>query len=93
MSNLLTSNQEEEWVRILGKGMVTIPKSWRDELGLEEGEVVRAKKVGNKVIFEAQIPAPYRIFSDEEIKGWLKEDQLFPQLSSKINEKIKSKSS
>lgn len=75
MSNLSINNQEE-WVKILGKGMVTIPKNWRDELGLKTGEVIKAKKVGNKVILEAQIPAPYRIFSDEEIKEWLKEDQL-----------------
>lgn len=90
MSNLAVNNQEE-WVKILGKGMVTIPKAWRDDLGLEEGEVIKAKKVGNKVILETQIPAPYRIFSDEEIKEWLKEDQLPTKLSSKVDEKIKFK--
>lgn len=89
MSNLILNNQEE-WVRILGKGMITIPKSWRDELGLTEGEIVKAKKVGNKVIIESSESAPYRIFSDMEIKEWLKEDQLPAQLETKINEKIKS---
>lgn len=89
MSNLISNNQEE-WVRILGKGMITIPKSWRDELGLIEGEVVKAKKVGNKVIIESGEPAPYRIFSDVEIKKWLKEDQLSSKLKARINEKIKS---
>ncbi len=92
MSNPVINNQEE-WVRILGKGMVTIPKTWRDELGLEEGEIIKAKKAGNKVILEAQTPAPYRIFSDEEIKKWLKEDQLPAKLFSKVDEKIKSKTS
>ncbi len=89
MSNLI-SNSQEEWVRILGKGMVTIPKSWRDELGLTEGEVVKAKKVGNKVIIESAESAPYRIFSDAEIKEWLKMDQLSSKLEVKVNEKITS---
>lgn len=89
MSNLISNNQEE-WVRILGKGMITIPKPWRDELGLTEGEVVKAKLVGNKVIIESSESAPYRIFSDMEIKEWLKEDQLSSKLEAKVNEKIKS---
>ncbi|MDO8569979.1 MAG: AbrB/MazE/SpoVT family DNA-binding domain-containing protein [Candidatus Daviesbacteria bacterium] len=89
MSNLISTNQEE-WVRILGKGMVTIPKNWREELGLETGEIVKARKVGNKVIIEAQEPAPYRIFSDQEITEWLEEDKIPTKLASRVDEKIKS---
>lgn len=85
MNNLISNNQEE-WVRILGKGMITIPKSWREELGLTEGEIVKAKKVGNKVIIESADPAPYRIFSDVEIKEWLKIDQIPAKLEAKVNE-------
>jgi len=84
MSNLAASNQEE-WVRILGKGMVTIPKAWREELGLSEGEIVKAKKTGNKVIIEAQSPAPYRIYSSKEIKEWLKEDRIDEKIKAKIS--------
>ncbi|MDO8498289.1 MAG: AbrB/MazE/SpoVT family DNA-binding domain-containing protein [bacterium] len=81
-------NNQEEWVKILGKGMVTIPKAWREELGLEEGEVVRAKKEGNKVILEAQNPAPYRIFSDKEIKDWLETDKLPSGLKRELDRKF-----
>ncbi len=82
---------DSEWLKVLGKGMITIPKMWRDELGIEEGEIVRAEKVGDKVIIEAtQKSVPYRIFSDEEIKDWLKEDKLPKDLAAKVDKKIRS---
>ena len=74
--NQLSSNQE--WLKILGKGMVTLPKKWRDELGITSGDIVKAKKEGNKVIIESQKSkarlAPYRIYSDKEIDEFVKED-------------------
>lgn len=67
----------EEMLRVLTKGMVTIPKSWRDELGIKEGKFIRAKKVANQIIIKgADKPAPYRIYSREELKQFLQDDQL-----------------
>lgn len=88
----VTANQpQEEYLRILGKGMITIPKEWRDELGLEEGNIVKAQRVGNKMIIESGTEAvPYRIFSNEEIEEWLKEDRLPPMLDKKVEHKLKS---
>ena len=85
-----TTNTDQEWLKVLGKGMITIPKVWREELGIDEGEVVKAEKVGNKVIIKAWGKSvPYRIFSDEEIQEWLKDYKLPPDLAAKINKKIK----
>lgn len=71
------SNQQEEWLRILGKGMITIPSPWRKELNLKPGKIIKAKKFGRKVILEpAEESAPYRIFTSQEIKEFLKEDRL-----------------
>ena len=39
-----------EWIRILSKGMITIPKAFRDGLGIKEGEIARIKKVGRRLI-------------------------------------------
>ena len=90
MKQIASISSEEEWLKILGKGMVTLPKDWRDELGLESGKVIKAKKVGSKVILEApEKPAPYRLYSDEEIEEFLKEDQLPPELAKKLDKKIK----
>ena len=94
MKQVLPNKSQEEYLRILGKGMVTIPKEWRDELGLEEGGIVRAQRVGSKMIIEVESKSvPYRIFSKEEIKVWLKEDQLPASLAKKVEKKLKSQKS
>lgn len=91
MKQVLPNKSQEEYLRILGKGMVTIPKEWRDELGLEEGGIVKAEKVGNKLIIKAsEENVPYRTFSDVEIEQWLKADRLTKKLSQKIDLKLKS---
>ena len=83
---------QEEWIRVLGKGMITIPKNWRDELNIEEGEMIKAKKLGDKLIIEkTQKATLYRIFSNKEIKQWLKEDNLDLDLSTKIDKKFNLK--
>ncbi len=90
MKQVLSNKSQEEYLRILGKGMVTIPKAWRDELGLEEGGIVRAQRIGSKMIIEPESkPVPYRIFSNEEIEEWLKEDQLPAPLVKKVERKLK----
>lgn len=91
MKQAQISKTEQEWLKVLGKGMITIPKVWREELGIDEGEVVKAKKVGNQVIIEAaEESAPYRIFSDEEIRQWLKDDKLPKDLAVKVDRKIRA---
>ena len=47
MPQVNTTRNQEEWLRVLGKGMVTIPKAWRDDMGIATGDVVRAKKEGS----------------------------------------------
>lgn len=81
---------KQEWLKVLGKGMVTLPKKWRDELGIENGDVVKAKKEGNKVIIEGakKRTAPYRIYSKAQIEEFLKEDQLPKELSRKIDQSL-----
>ena len=79
MNQPATGTPSEEWVRILGKGMVTIPKSWREELGLVPGKIVKAKKVGRQVVLEAEEAVPYRTYTDSEIKEFLAEDKYHGQ--------------
>lgn len=82
----------QEWLKVLGKGMVTLPKKWRDEMGIETGDVVKAKKEGNKVVIETQQAsfAPYRIYSNNEIEGFLKEDELPKKLAQKVQKNLAS---
>lgn len=88
---ILSSQPQEEYLRILGKGMITIPKEWRDELGLKEGEIIKAQKIGNKMVIESETEeVPYRIFSNEEVEEWLEEDRLSSALAKKVERKLKS---
>lgn len=86
-----TVRTNQEWLKVLGKGMVTIPKQWREELGLVEGDIVKAKKMGNRVVIEpSESVISYRTFSDQEIDEWLKADKLPRTLAKKIDQKLKS---
>lgn len=88
MKSVVNTNSEE-WLRILDKGMVTIPKSWREELGLSKGEIVKAQKVGNRVIIESQQEqVPYRVYSSKEIVEFVKDDRLPQALKRKIAQKL-----
>lgn len=82
--------KQEKWLKVLGKGMITLPKRWRDEMGVEAGAIVKAKKEGNKVIIELeeQNKAPYRIYSDDEIDGFLEEDKLPKSFAAKVQRKV-----
>lgn len=87
MSQININNQE--WLKVLGKGMVTIPKKWREALGITTGDIVRAKKEGNRVVIEGQSNrVPYRIYSDTEIEEFLKEDKLPRALVKKLKKKF-----
>ncbi len=67
----------EEWLRILTKGMVTIPKSWREAYGLKEGDIVKAKKTARGIVIEPPVKkVPYRIYSQKELRKFVKEDLL-----------------
>jgi bifunctional DNA-binding transcriptional regulator/antitoxin component of YhaV-PrlF toxin-antitoxin module len=50
----ISNNPQEAWLEVQEKGMVTFPKRWWDELGMQNGMVVKAKKEGQRVIIETQ---------------------------------------
>jgi len=86
----ITTNQQEEWLKILTKGMVTISKSWRKELGIEEGKMVKAKKIANQIIIEPmEKPVSYRTYSQKELQQFLKDDRLPKKLEKKLAKVLK----
>lgn len=80
-------NLAEEWVRILAKGMITIPKGFRDELGIKEGEIAKIRKVGKRLVIEPREITDYEVYSDKELSKMLEEDKL-PSKLTKTTEKI-----
>lgn len=83
--NVSQTNVQEEWVRVLAKGMVTIPKVFREELGIKEGEIAKIKKIGKRLIIEPREVADYEIYSDEEFSKMLKEDLLPKKLADEVS--------
>ncbi len=73
----------DEWVKILGKGMVTIPKKFRDDLGMHEGEVARIRRIGNRLVVEPRNVADYETYTDGELRVMLAADKLSPKLAKK----------
>lgn len=67
------------WIKVLSKGVITIPKEFRKQLGLEEGDVAKAKVEGDKLIIQSRKVAhyaEYRKFTKKQIDEFVKEDQL-----------------
>ncbi|PIR63473.1 MAG: hypothetical protein COU64_04360 [Candidatus Pacebacteria bacterium CG10_big_fil_rev_8_21_14_0_10_40_26] len=57
---------QEEWIKILSNGLITIPKAWREQTGIREKDVLKAKLVDNKIILEPQNQdREVRIFSPD----------------------------
>lgn len=89
MKQLQQTVFEEEWIRMLGKGMITIPKGWREEFDLKKGEMLRAKKEKERIILQpAQKAVPYRIYTQTKLKEFLKEDRLLDVLAEKIEKRL-----
>jgi len=54
MNQPIPNSPQEAWLQVLGKGLVTFPERWWDELGMQNGTFVKAKKEGKRVIIETQ---------------------------------------
>ena len=73
----IQSTQPTEWLKVLGKGMLTIPKEWRDELGFQTGEMVQAEKTPHGVLIRPiKKKVPYRVYSRADLLQFVKDDQL-----------------
>ena len=70
-------NTQSLWTKILDKGMITIPKVFRDELGFRKGDIAMVKMIGNRLVIESHSVAGYEVYSDETIERTLKvEDSI-----------------
>jgi AbrB family looped-hinge helix DNA binding protein len=81
----IQSKPQETWIKVLSKGIITIPKEFREQLGLEEGDVARAKVVGDSLVIQSRKTAEYedyRIFTKEQVDEMVKEDILAEPLAT-----------
>ena len=67
------------WINFLSKGIITIPKKIREEVGIREGDIAKVRVEGKKIIIEPKeenLFMEVRNFTPEQIKRWVKEDEL-----------------
>lgn len=80
---------KKELLRVLSKGMITIPKAWRDELGFKKGKRILAQKRAFQIILQPlEQAAPYRIYTQKEIEQFIKSDTLPAGLRAKVKKKF-----
>ena len=72
---------QQAWVKIVSTGL--------EQMGLEEGEVTMATVEGNKIVIETKSDKKYRMFTDEEIEQWKKDDTLPPELAKETEDYLK----
>lgn len=67
----------EQLVRIQPKGLITLPKKFRDTLGLQENQLARIKKIKGQLIIEPVRVLPYSVrrYSNQEIIEFLNLDK------------------
>lgn len=71
----------ETWAKLLSKGLLTIPKPMREKLNLQEGEVVKIRVIGKRLVIEPREIADYEIITDGKLKEILEMDILPPKLA------------
>lgn len=67
----------DEIIKIQPKGLITIPKELREELGFRENEFARIKKEKGRLIIEPVrvLPYPVRTYSHKEVDEFFKIDK------------------
>ncbi|OGE33993.1 hypothetical protein A3D83_03390 [Candidatus Daviesbacteria bacterium RIFCSPHIGHO2_02_FULL_41_10] len=80
-------------IKPLAKGQITIPVSFRRELGIKENTLFQAE-LKEDGVFLKPISLDWkekyiRQFSDEEIKGWLEEDKMDKKTLQKLKKYFK----
>lgn len=75
----------EDIIKILPKGLVTIPKKMREELGFEENSMVRIKEEKGRLVIEPlrTLPYPVRRYTQAEIDEFMKLDKKESKLLKK----------
>ncbi|MBU1322939.1 AbrB/MazE/SpoVT family DNA-binding domain-containing protein [Patescibacteria group bacterium] len=83
----LISDFQTEWVKVLNKGLVTLPKNFRDTVGIREGDVAKITKIGRRLVIQSRESADYEVYGRQEFTEMLADDKL-PRTLAKKTTKI-----
>ena len=81
-----SSTTQEEILKLQPRGVLTIPKKFRQMLGLEENKLIRIKKDKWRLVIEPvrTLPYPVRSYTEEDLKE-------FFEFDAKETKKLKKK--
>ncbi len=86
MQILQPTVQDEVWIKILPKGLITLPKKMRERLDIKAGDIAKVKILGKTIVIKPREVIEYRLFTNKEIKQWVKDDQLPEALAKKAQD-------
>lgn len=68
---------QDEIVKIQSKGLITIPKKIRENLGLDETSLLRVREEKGRIVVEPlrTLPYPIRRYTGDEIKNFIEFDK------------------
>lgn len=72
------------------RGQVTLPKRWRDRLAITAGSALIAEERDGALVLRPAAVTPLRVYSDEEVRGWLREDRVTPAERRRVLKKTRT---
>ncbi len=77
----------EQMVRVQSKGLVTIPKSMRDSMGLNMNDLIRIKEKMGRIILEPVRVLPYQVrsYANSDLKSFFELDEKESETLKKKN--------
>jgi len=73
------------------RGQVTLPKRLRDRLALKAGSALVVEERDGALVLRPAAVTPLRMYTDEEIQGWLRDDRVAPGERQRILKKARSR--
>jgi antitoxin PrlF len=58
------------------RGQITLPKNLRDRLAIKPGTALIAEEKDGQLLLRPALVTAVRVYSDEEIQSWLKDDRI-----------------
>lgn len=78
-----------ETLVVSDRGQITLPKKLRDRLGIKPGAALIAEEKDGQLVLRRALVTPVRIYSDEEIGSWLKDDRVTTEERKRILKKVR----
>ena len=69
------------------RGQVTLPKRLRDRLAIKAGSALIVEERDGALVLRPAAVTPLRVYADEEIRDWVRQDRLTPAQRRRVLKK------